>query len=205
MSPVEKILIVVSLLNHRPYVTIDKIKSECRISERTAYRYINVISEANIPVFYDKDVRGYRLNLGGTFTINDFRLSEGILLIFALKLLQGKVNTQYAEEITNLARKIATKQAIPIEDIIRSHEDGINGLPEMSDYSELISSILITTAIACNRRIQLTKKQNGKKPAESIDMENPLLKFEKTWQLVGDKDSMDQTTSIADIKKVSIP
>ena len=205
MSPVEKMLILVGLLNHRPYVTIDKIKSECGISERTAYRYINIISEANIPVFYDKDVRGYRLNLGGTITINDFRLSEGILLIFALKLLKGKVNTEYAEEITNLVRKIATKQAVPIEDIIRSQENGIKGIPEMKDYSELISSLLITTAIACNRRIQLTKKQNGTKSAESIDMEKPLLKFEKTWQLVSDKDSKDQITSIADIKKVSIP
>lgn len=205
MSPVEKILILVSLLNHRPYVTIDKIRSECQISERTAYRYINTISEANIPVYYDKDVRGYRLNLGATITINDFRLSEGILLVFALKLLHGKVNAEYADEITNLIRKIATKQSVPIEDILRAYEDRNNGLPQIEDYSELLSSLLITTAIACNRKIQLTKKDDDPKSSQPIDMEQPFLKFAKTWQLMSEKDSDSPGTSISDIKKISIP
>jgi predicted DNA-binding transcriptional regulator YafY len=204
MSPVEKILILVSLLNHRPYVTIDKIRSECRISERTAYRYINTISEANIPVFYDKDVRGYRLNLTGGMSINDLRLSESILVVFALKLLARRVNDEYKEDIENIARKITTKQSVPIEDILRSHENQTNGLPEMSDYSELISSLMITTAITCNRRIQLTTDKGDNVPGESIDIEQPLLRFQKSWKLVGKPDDGNNATALSQIRKVSI-
>ena len=55
------LLKVVSLLRKHRRVSREKIMEQCGVSERTVYRYMNRLAEANLPIEYDKKTRSYRL------------------------------------------------------------------------------------------------------------------------------------------------
>ena len=60
MTALEKLFLLVNMLYTRRSVSVGTIMHDCSVSRRTVFRYIRTLSEANVPVYYDKDVRGYR-------------------------------------------------------------------------------------------------------------------------------------------------
>jgi hypothetical protein len=61
MSALNQLIVIVNLLYKRRCVSIKTIREICGISDRTAYRYIDKISRAGIPLYYDKNLGGYTL------------------------------------------------------------------------------------------------------------------------------------------------
>ena len=85
MGKLSKIINLISMLYHRQSVSIKTIQDVCHISARTAYRYLNDISAANIPVLFDKTRGGYCLGHNTNIDFARFGVDEILLMIIALK------------------------------------------------------------------------------------------------------------------------
>jgi predicted DNA-binding transcriptional regulator YafY len=205
MSKSRKILQIINLLNHRQTVTMDTIRRTCNIPERTAYRYLNTISEANVPVYYDHDTKSYTLSRSGALNIDDLSLGEAVMVTVALKLLQQQVNMEYREDIEKLVTKLLVRQRFPVEDMRDVIEHRFERETGSGDLSELVSSILIHAAMACQRQVRLHTKGGNGTTATTLKVEKPTLVFKKHWHLrEGESLDSGSAAAVSDIRKVTI-
>ena len=122
------------------------IKRTCDIPERTAYRYLNAISEVDIPVYFDKETRAYRLTQNPVSGIEDLSLGDAVLVIAALKLLKQFVNADYQTEIDKVLTKVLVRQEQPVEAALPIVDDLSSQVEPTADLSALLSSALVHTA-----------------------------------------------------------
>jgi len=205
MSKIAKIIKLINLLSHRRYVTLEAIASTCDIPERTAYRYLNTISEANIPVFYDRERRAYRLNARRSMFINNIELGDALLISLALRFLAMHVDEEYGEEITELIDQIMIRQPGPLEDVMKTFEQSIAEQKRSDDYSDLISTIMLHAAIGCDRQVRLTGRRDDSGSRTEAEIEHPRLLFQRGWQIVEANDDGREAISLRDVARVSIP
>ena len=203
MSKLDRILLLVNLLNHRQSATLETIKAACMIPERTAYRYLNVISEANIPVYFDRKHRAYRLNHQDRGSVDDLTVEESVLIVSGLKMLASRLNDEYKAEIEQLIGKVIVRQCFPIEEILKTFEHELDDLAGPPDCSNLITSILINAAILCDKKVSLVTSDNGS-TKKCVEIKSPSLWFKKNWKLAEKRHDSAQETSVAGIKKVSV-
>lgn len=203
MGKLTKVLLLINLLNHRHHVTLETITKTLKIPDRTAYRYLNEISEANIPVYFDKELRAYRLTQRGGKGVDGLLVEEALLLVVALKALAGQLNSEYRNEIGKLVEKLMGHQVFPVEEILHTFEHQIESMSDVEDCSDLMSRILINAAIVCKRKVRLVTEDSDANLTH-VDVENPSLWFNKNWQLVGSANSNSTRATISEIKKVSV-
>jgi len=203
MTKVEKIVLLINLLHHRQYITIEEIQRVCGISIRTAYRYLNSISEVNIPVQYDKTVGGYRVDCRDSFDINELGVSDSVLISVALQVLSQKLDDAYRENVEALRRKIFSKLPIPLEELWESFGARVEEGLKKESVSDLITSLLIHTSVLHCRKLRLIlsdEKQDG----NAIEIANPSLMFKREWWL-GDSMSDDhEAIPVSRVKKAVI-
>lgn len=203
MGKLKRVLRLINLLTHRQYVTLDTIKNACGIPERTAYRYLRDISEANFPVYFDRHNHAYRLDQPSGAKTDEFNAEETILMLVALKKLIRSLNDDYVHEAEALLKKLVVRQSLPLEEVIDAYRHQLDNLPDAEDYSQLISSMLISAAIRCNKKITITVNSSDA-PERDIRIENPALHFKKNWQLVNARCPGSEQADIPQIRKVSI-
>jgi len=203
MTKVEKIVLLINLLHHRQYITIEEIQRVCGISIRTAYRYLNSISEVNIPVQYDKTVGGYRVDCRDSFDINELGVSDSVLISVALQVLSQKLDDAYRENVEALRRKIFSKLPIPLEELWESFGARVEEGLKKESVSDLITSLLIHTSVLHCRKLRLIlsdEKQDG----NAIEIANPSLRFKQEWWL-GDSMSDDhEAIPVSKVRKAVI-
>ncbi len=204
MGKLNRVLRLINLLTHRQQVTLETIKKACGIPERTAYRYLKDISEANFSVYFDRNSRAYRLDrYGSTARIHDFSIEESIIVIVALKRLVRSVNPDYQADLTALIKKIMVSQPLPLEEIVEAYEHQLDSLPDQKECSQLLSSMLISAAVSFGRRVRLTM-DSGTCVDRDLSIENPALRFKKHWQLVNSTGADSEPADFPRIKKVSL-
>lgn len=203
MDKVAKILLLVNLLNHRRFVTLDEITATCKISHRTAYRYINTISAAHIPVYYDKSVCGYRLLSEGAFSVGKISSDDAIMIAVALRLLAKKINGFYGEEIELLTQRLFSSQNFPLEELWETFENRADLELEKGDFSDLITNLIIHMAVLNSKRLHINLAGDADE-IKSMEIEDPSLCFKDEWRLSGKKLESDRAIPISKIKKASI-
>jgi predicted DNA-binding transcriptional regulator YafY len=194
---------MINLLDHRRSVSLETIQKTCNIPERTAYRYLNTISEADIPIYFDVRDHAYRLTRQGVLEIDDLSLGEAVILVLALKLLADTLSEDYQSEVDKLLAKVLVRQRFPIEEILPVVEHGLDDQPSNLDLNELLSSLLVHAAISCKREVRLSTK--GPEPSRSeVTIESPGWLFKDTWQLMEKGRSGKGETALAKVSKVKI-
>jgi hypothetical protein len=185
MTKKTKLLQLVNLLYHRNCVTSETIQRVCDIPERTVYRYLNSLSESNIPVYFDKEAGGYKLVRQNLVSFNDLTLNDSLLLTTCLKIIQKHVNADYREKINDLLTKIVVRKQYPLEELNNEVDNG-NGNgndPFEPDFSSEINSVLIEAAIQLNKSIRAKKKVQDS-DTTAIEFHEPTLIFSEDWKLV---------------------
>lgn len=192
---------LLSLFMNRRSISISEIRSICKVSKRTVYRYINALSEANFPIYYDKDAKGYRLNK--TFGLSFDRLSpeEFIYICIGLKLLYAQVNKLYGQEIDELIHKIFTMQKLPLIDLWGAIDSEIEKSNMEEDASRLVTSAIMRYAILFKRGLKVDLK-NGPDNSNTVNIEKPAIHFKEYWQLSNSDSTQDLIIPISDINKV---
>ena len=81
MAKYDRLLFILNLLRSRRNLNAARIADECEVTERTIYRDIVALSEANIPIYYD---RGYKFASDNflpplNFTVNEYLILKTVL------------------------------------------------------------------------------------------------------------------------------
>lgn len=199
MKPIEKQILLYHLLHSRKYVTIDTIKKVCNISQRTAYRYLKILSEINIPIIFDKSSRGYYLNQK-TQRNDCFNIDSGVLILVGLKYLRGLVNTLYRERIDSVIKEFTSKQEYPLEELIDVYNERYDDTKGSTNIPDMISSLFIFCAIQFEKKIKILTENC---PHISKQIEKPRIYFNDGWR-IGDYANLNNSSSLDNIMMVKI-
>ena len=187
LKNVKKIILLEKLLHNREFVTKKLASKLCGIKGRSFYRYINALSEINIPIYYDKSVHGYRLSNKHLNNINFYTINELVTILLGLNNLHNSVNKDIKTEIEQLSRKIISNSKFNIEDSI----EPLNKINNKENHSDKNTDVLIFLLIDIAIKNNYTLKVQYHKQDNSLitTIEQPLLEFNKNWWL---KDRLQQ-------------
>jgi predicted DNA-binding transcriptional regulator YafY len=203
MAKLENILLLVNLLHHRRCVSLETMKKMCGVSNRTLFRYIQTISGANIPIYYDRDLGGYRLLDSPGMQIDNINIDEAIIVAFALRLLSKRVNIAYNDSIIALIKKVCARQAFILEDLWSALDEQENTGFSPEDLSELITSQVINAAVLHGRKLKVSLG-DGNLHDRVVEIDKPTLRFSKGWKIVPKQHGRDNKVYVRDIVQASI-
>jgi len=203
MSKLDKLITLINLLHHRRRVTLEEIQNVCGISERTAYRYIESISRANIPVYFDKSIGGYRVDHRDSFRIEDLKASDAIFLLVATYLLSQRLNTDYNDEIEQLKKRLFSRLNFPLEELWECFKARIEQDLQAETLSDSITSLLIHASVINNKGLRLALNE-GNLIGSVVEITTPALRFKGKWCVEGSSDENEKAIPINNIKRAEI-
>ena len=103
MSKYDRLLYILNLLRSRKNLNARMLAKECGVTERSIYRDMLALSEANIPIYYD---RGYKLASDLFLPPLNFELDEYNCLRLALESTPLAKTDKYARLIKQIKAKV---------------------------------------------------------------------------------------------------
>ncbi len=203
MSKISNILRLINLLNNRQGVTLNHMSQYLSVSHRTIYRYLNILSEANIPVYFDKDSNTHRLTSRLTIRFDDTGVGDITLIVFSLHFLSLMVNQKYNSQIKELIQRTIIRQQHPLESILASIERIVVSTSVTQDLSAALSQALLMAALRCQRRVRVTAPA-ATGPASSRQEVDVSLLFKDEWNIVDKHDEISSSVAFANVEAVDI-
>jgi len=202
MSKIQKLIQILNLLYHRRSVTIEKIKEFCRVSERTAYRYIRALSEANVPVFYDSKRAGYRINESRSIDFGGWIPSEVALIVASLQYFADNLDGNYKKDIENLLKRIVTQQSLPFERFWQAWKESLAQSNDPNELQRILTSTLINFAVNQNREVNLRMSDLGDNG--QINIKEPVLRFTGNWVVSDAQRIEDNPVPVAEVNSAKV-
>jgi len=103
MAKYDRLLFILNLLRTRRNLNAAKIADECGVTERTIYRDVISISEANVPIYYD---RGYKYATDNFLPPLNFNIEEYLTLISILESSPLYISGHGRKQIKSIKTKI---------------------------------------------------------------------------------------------------
>jgi predicted DNA-binding transcriptional regulator YafY len=103
MNKYDRLLYILNLLRSRRNLNAEMIARECGVTERSIYRDIIALSEANVPIYYDN---GYKLASGNFLPPLNFDLNEYKCLTLALDSTPLAQAGQYRDTVKRIKAKV---------------------------------------------------------------------------------------------------
>ena len=181
LKNVKKIILFINLLNSRDFITFSQANEVCGLSRRSFYRYIKLLTEINMPVHYDRKLRGYKLTNKINNKQMNFSTNEIILILVGLIKSLSRANDIYQEEINELILKLISTANFDIEKSIESLNHDIDQTTQNSDYTSLLNSLILEVSMNNNLQIKtFYKKANSILKAK---INKPIIEFKNIWML----------------------
>lgn len=199
-----RLLKFLQLLSHRRVVSLEMIKSVCGIPDRTVYRYLNAISEANIPVYYDRERGGYRLTAPIDMHLDDLTLQEVVLLITSLRLVQDHVNPAYRSELSQLTERLVARQPFSADTIALDSQGSTAPAHPDPDFSQELSLALAQAAISEGKKLTLNLDRADSEGEIQVHIDEPVLSFDRDWGITGTGDGRFAIARLDEITRVLI-
>ncbi|UCD16281.1 MAG: HTH domain-containing protein [Candidatus Zixiibacteriota bacterium] len=203
MANITKIVQVINLLLHRKSVSVDMICDMCKVSRRTASRYISYISKAGIPVRYDRSLHGFSLPNRNRLDTGSLNIDDAILIAIALALLSKKANGYYKQDTDLLLKRVLSCQGLPLADLWKAFEYRVDLESESKDISDLITTVIIHSAAMFNQKVNVSLDDSSSEIRE-IEIDSPALCFKDTWRLAARKAEYPNSVSVSQIKRARI-
>ncbi len=199
MGNISKIIRLLKLFYTRNLVTIDEIINLCDINRRTAFRYLNEMSEANIPLYYDNNLMGYKIrDFGSKFNTN-MSLSEVALIVFSLKNISSEINQNYETDFEKALNELLITNENAEFNIDKVSEIYENDKIDTEETSVQLTNFLVNLAIDYNRSLKIFIGEEL-----SIKIKEPRLIFEKEWNITESKIEKQKLFKIKNIQKIQI-
>jgi len=112
MTKYDRLLYILNLLRARRNLNAQKLAEECGVTERSIYRDIVSLSEANVPIYYDN---GYKLASGNFLPPLNFDFDE----YHCLKLALESSPLDKTDKYRRLLRKIKAKVEAGLSDSVK--------------------------------------------------------------------------------------
>ncbi len=103
MAKYDRLLHILNLLRARKNLNAAKLAEECGVTERSIYRDMIALSEANVPIYYDN---GYKLASDNFLPPFNFDFDEYCCLRLALESTPLKSTDKYSKLISQIQAKI---------------------------------------------------------------------------------------------------
>jgi len=103
MAKYDRLLYILNLLRTRRSLNAGMLAKECGVTERTVYRDIVALSEANIPIYYDK---GYKYASDNFLPPLNFSIDEYLILKTALDSSPLNTDSRHRDLIKSIKSKI---------------------------------------------------------------------------------------------------
>ncbi|MBI5267946.1 MAG: YafY family transcriptional regulator [candidate division Zixibacteria bacterium] len=103
MTKHDRLLYILNLLRSRRTLNATALAGECSVTERTIYRDIISLSEAQVPVYYD---RGYKLASDSFLPPLNFNFEEYAALKLALESSPLRRTAKYGEALRRVRAKV---------------------------------------------------------------------------------------------------
>jgi predicted DNA-binding transcriptional regulator YafY len=181
MSQLPKALLLLNLLANRSSVSVKTIQDICNMSRRSVFRYVRALSEANLPIVFDRAARGYRLLEEVKFP-SDMTCAEITLLMCVLCEARRHTNREYAGQIDELIEKIGSRQPRDVRVILGN--DTATSEVSLSDISNSLTSNLIKVAAEHRIPVSLTTQDGGNQFVRLL-LSNVSVTFDQTWKVKG--------------------
>lgn len=199
----QKILDLLNLVFNRSQISLRDIERACKCSRRQAYRYLNQLSEANIPLYFDEHSRTYRLVNKSNIDVRQIGLTDWTVIWVALQVLDNNIGLQL--------KKNVEKTKTIVERICKSIDfDCLSVLQDLDiDFASsekmagLIAHSSVSAARAGNRKLQIIVK--GKD--DSMNKRTlilPSIEFRDQWSIIDLKSEDNQAIPLSDIYEVRI-
>ena len=114
MPKYDRLLYILNLLRTRRSLNAESLARECGVTERTISRDIISLSEANIPIYYD---RGYKLASDNFLPPLNFNFDEYKCLKLALKSSPLNKAGDYAEVLKRVRAKVESVLSQRVKDM----------------------------------------------------------------------------------------
>ncbi len=199
MAKLSRLIRLINLLSGSQPVSLEKICSVCNIAPRTAYRYLTDISEATVPVYYDRDQEGYRLLLPQHLKLDHLTLTESVLVICALSFMCRHVNELYRRDFIRLIEKIQSTDCALVGEVLANLEDVTTTSVSRPDYSDRLTTSLIELAIANRWSLRLESK-TATRSGRKIEFSRPRLRYSQGWVV---EDESMLPIEVQDLKSIS--
>jgi predicted DNA-binding transcriptional regulator YafY len=184
MSKYDQLLHVLNLLRGRPGLSAPQLARECEVSERTIYRYINALSSANIPIYFDQ---GYRLLSDAFLPPLNLTLDDYLVLKTALSSSVFANRSPLRKQAKSVLAKIeANLSPVVKKDLDKFRDVAWVNVKSTSDFSKLSLTFKLIEQSILNRKslkIVYESLQSG----QSLRQVDPysLVYRRHAWYLVG--------------------
>lgn len=175
----QKIVLLINLFHNRNFVTTHDAKTICGINERSFYRYINALSEIDIPIVYDRELKGYRLTEKVFKRRVDFSPYEITLLTLSLLLFSKQTINSYEFDIQSLYKKIISLANFPLESVLDSTELTCSNFDEKKAMSYFINYTILEIASSNGFSIDIDYSNHRGKTKMTIS--RPHIIFHEDW------------------------
>lgn len=203
MSKIRRIIQLLNLLHAREFVSLETMMKVCEIPRRTTFRYINTLSSADIPIYFDNRERAYTLRTKRNGSLEDISIGEVTVAILALKMLRKNVNEHYSSDIDILIRKLLVRQVVPLEDMFTVIDNIVRQADSIDDVSDIVSSLLALVAANFGRNVRLTRSSEDDNSSDG-EFENISLVFQDGWNLDSDFLKAHSALDLKSIQKISV-
>ncbi|MEK7774835.1 MAG: HTH domain-containing protein [Candidatus Zixiibacteriota bacterium] len=203
MSKTDRILSLLSLLSHRRDVSLDVIEQTIGVPRRTAYRYLNSLSEANVPLYFDKNTGGYRLTRALDIAPPAFTDNEVIVLTAVLMVTRQHLNPIYRTTLDSLAAKLCVRRSLPLERIVETHREMTQVHAIDPDFSAEITTAVLQVAVSKEWNVELVRA-GSPRSQKVVSLSNPRLTFNRYWRLSGRGPSGNEEIDLRSILHATI-
>ena len=154
MSKTERLMTVLGLVRDRGPVSLQTIASECGISPRTVYRYIESLQKLHYPVYFDD---GYRMRREVALPATDLSPDEIALIRFCLRNNPFLNDNYFVRQFERIDRKLGRRLDYSGERGSTIFESGRDTF--ISDGARQADPLLerFTDAIVRRRQVRMTR------------------------------------------------
>ena len=169
MTKISNLFKLANLLSHRQTLSVKAIQNSLGISRRTVFRYLNSLSEADIPVYYDSSLRGYTLTNRQQSIRRKLSPTDATLIHFSLERLKSSIAEGY--------RKLASDV---IELLMVEHPE-LNATLSEQNLSQVGLS---ADNLAQQLTLRIITVQLPNNSVKHSSISNPGLNYQNGWRLV---------------------
>jgi predicted DNA-binding transcriptional regulator YafY len=105
----DSLMMILNKLDGREKVTVDSLRGDLGISERTVFRYLNTIQVAGFPVVFDKEQEGYTFMEGYSLKRPGLSMEEALALGISRKMMAG-MGSGWEDSMKRIEEKLSIKK-----------------------------------------------------------------------------------------------
>jgi predicted DNA-binding transcriptional regulator YafY len=104
----DSLMMILNKLDSQEKVTVESLKEDLGVSERTIFRYLKTIEVAGFPIVFDKEKGGYGFMEGYSLKKPDLSMEETLALGISKKMIRG-MGTGWEDSMNRIEQKLSIK------------------------------------------------------------------------------------------------